>query len=81
MIRLKLPAEMSCDHEGCLASIDCRLILLGTGGFGFAAIKGAPWQVALARGNPGSPYLIKCPQHVESIITVPSDKKVIADAH
>lgn len=81
MIRLKLPAEMACDAKDCGASIDARLILLGTGGFGFLPLNGPTWQLQLDRRNPASPFITLCPKHAESIITPAAQKRVIADAH
>lgn len=77
MIQLKLPAEMACDAEGCTATLDVRLVLLGAGTFGFVpmrGLKGGDWQVHFNRGNPMSPYGTRCPKHTSVI------QKVIANA-
>lgn len=82
MIHLRLPAEIACDHENCEASAPVTLILLASGGFGFKGPRlKAPWQVAVARQNPGGPFLCHCPKHATVIEPAPAILGVRTDAH
>jgi hypothetical protein len=64
MIRLKLPAEMACEEEGCECTLPVKLVLLGAGTLAATWAPGAAkdWQVGVPR-NPGQPISTRCAKH------------------
>jgi hypothetical protein len=62
MIKLDLPTRLTCDFDGCAASVPVQLVLLTAGGFGVTDPKGG-WQIASVRANPFGPMMGRCPEH------------------
>jgi hypothetical protein len=83
MIRLKLPAEMACEEEGCTASLPVKLVLLGAGTLAATWAPGAAkdWQVGIPR-NPGQPVSTRCEKHTTVIQQVgPAGARMVKREH
>jgi hypothetical protein len=79
MIRIDVPAYMSCEEEGCLAREPVELLLLGSGSFAFKpSVPG--WQVVLPKGAAafGSPFKTRCPEHTQKVQVGPAGPRVVA---
>lgn len=71
MILVSLPARMVCIEKGCQAEEPAEMALLGTGTFCVRPSEaGKAWQVTLQAGNPGAPFVCRCPQHKREVLEV-----------
>lgn len=67
MILLPLPAKISCDHEGCVATEPAQLALTVRGGFTFKPTSGIKdWQIG---AHPAGVILNFCPKHTQKVIS------------
>lgn len=83
MIVIDLPARAVCDAPDCKRSDPVRLLLTGSGGFGFAPIGDRPalphWQFGTS--NPLGPIVARCPEHHVLVAQAPRGPRLITSEH